>query len=530
MPAPPKLGHSNRDLSYAASSAPSTSTYGVDPPRPAKEGHEWVWFPGGYWAERERVDLPSAFSNKAFKWRNKSTRDTSSSQTDTNSGSHSHRSQHASPMSQLEGWSSKAPMPSPYLTEADHVLSLQRPTPIHKGTSNESSKSSPLLPGKVPWKSTSPLFGSPLTNATSTPLLDDSAETTRPMTPIPFVTDSANESPSKSPSHVKPKRSFMGLLTKSKSKSKANVAVGGDDYTPTAIGGAKQQLAAMTTSPNPSPSPLAHISTVLRNDNCKSPNGKHPRRKLFGLSPWHRKPSNESDHSVSSSIRDVLRGETPHSTPEPDRQRLHGEWEKMWPGGEACRIKTPPLRHRSKDGTRPSRAFFMDVSQHSHPSSDSPPSGSHSDTAATNRSEKAHDKEWWEVPLAVPRWEDMGPKSFEFDLPEHLPSSPMCPANKKHKSGGTGVCVYHGRRKRSSAGEAAEKSRNGVKGENGSAAGGLRISRGNAVSNRHQQGHGRGHGHGHDHHAGGRKLEGLLGRMELRESSARGESVQRDRT
>ena len=58
--------------------------------------------------------------------------------------------------------------------------------------------------------------------------------------------------------------------------------------------------------------------------------------------------------------------------------------------------------------------------------------------------------EWWEVPVAVPRWEDMrASRTFEFDLPEHLPNSPMCPANKKHKSGGTGVCVYHGRRKKS---------------------------------------------------------------------------------
>jgi hypothetical protein len=30
---------------------------------------------------------------------------------------------------------------------------------------------------------------------------------------------------------------------------------------------------------------------------------------------------------------------------------------------------------------------------------------------------------------------------FEFNLPEHLPSSPMCPANPKNKSGGKGVCV-----------------------------------------------------------------------------------------
>ena len=62
--------------------------------------------------------------------------------------------------------------------------------------------------------------------------------------------------------------------------------------------------------------------------------------------------------------------------------------------------------------------------------------------------------EWWEVsvPMPVPDYEDMVAPSafaFSFDLPEHLPTSPMCPANKRHRSGGTGVCVYHGRRKRS---------------------------------------------------------------------------------
>ncbi|KAI1327532.1 hypothetical protein F5Y16DRAFT_371574 [Xylariaceae sp. FL0255] len=37
-------------------------------------------------------------------------------------------------------------------------------------------------------------------------------------------------------------------------------------------------------------------------------------------------------------------------------------------------------------------------------------------------------------------------RSFEFDIPEHLPSSPICPANARHPMGGAGVCVYHGRR------------------------------------------------------------------------------------
>ena len=30
---------------------------------------------------------------------------------------------------------------------------------------------------------------------------------------------------------------------------------------------------------------------------------------------------------------------------------------------------------------------------------------------------------------------------FEFKLPEHLPTSPMCPAHPKNKSKGKGVCV-----------------------------------------------------------------------------------------
>lgn len=61
-------------------------------------------------------------------------------------------------------------------------------------------------------------------------------------------------------------------------------------------------------------------------------------------------------------------------------------------------------------------------------------------------------KEWWEVSVPV-SFGDMDRRAFRFDLPEHLPSSPMCPANKRHKSGGTGVCVYHGRAKGRGGGE-----------------------------------------------------------------------------
>jgi hypothetical protein len=45
----------------------------ADPPRPAREGMEWVWFPEGYWAERERKELFMAESkHRTFqKWLNR---------------------------------------------------------------------------------------------------------------------------------------------------------------------------------------------------------------------------------------------------------------------------------------------------------------------------------------------------------------------------------------------------------------------------------------------------------------------------
>jgi len=35
--------------------------------------------------------------------------------------------------------------------------------------------------------------------------------------------------------------------------------------------------------------------------------------------------------------------------------------------------------------------------------------------------------------------------TFKLMIPEHLPTSPICPKSPKHSSGGTGVCPYHGR-------------------------------------------------------------------------------------
>jgi parafibromin len=41
----------------------------ADPPRPPKSGHEWVWFPEGYWAEREiRGFMPPNHDSKQKWW------------------------------------------------------------------------------------------------------------------------------------------------------------------------------------------------------------------------------------------------------------------------------------------------------------------------------------------------------------------------------------------------------------------------------------------------------------------------------
>jgi hypothetical protein len=68
------------------SSSQGTNNNSVDPPRPPKAGFEWVWFPEGYWAERERHDISSSKQGSKPRWWNRSPRRKSKvvGQTDTN--------------------------------------------------------------------------------------------------------------------------------------------------------------------------------------------------------------------------------------------------------------------------------------------------------------------------------------------------------------------------------------------------------------------------------------------------------------
>lgn len=45
--------------------------------------------------------------------------------------------------------------------------------------------------------------------------------------------------------------------------------------------------------------------------------------------------------------------------------------------------------------------------------------------------------------------EDDDPEAvFEIDVPDHLPNSPLCPKDLRHKHHGKGICPMHGRRKK----------------------------------------------------------------------------------
>lgn len=150
-----------------------------DPPRLPKEGYEWVWFPAGYWAEREVVELPrqlrkaesdTTANSWPFKWRKRSGKGSSSGGL-TQDSAHS-PSQRTMPGENLPGTASPPPRPrqlaplaSPYLSEAAQVESLQHPDLYHRidrTTSSESDSSlanmdvaagKPKAPMSTPWLS-----------------------------------------------------------------------------------------------------------------------------------------------------------------------------------------------------------------------------------------------------------------------------------------------------------------------------------------------------------------------------------------
>ena len=107
---------------------------------------------------------------------------------------------------------------------------------------------------------------------------------------------------------------------------------------------------------------------------------------------------------------------------------------------EARRIGTPPLNEQSGKA----RGFFF-----SYDVRDDESEVLSSDTVECARlgRKRTSDIDWFSVKLKADEARDNA-MGFEINVPEHLPSSPLCPKHPKHKSEGKGICIYHGRNRK----------------------------------------------------------------------------------
>lgn len=190
--------------------------------------------------------------------------------------------------------------------------------------------------------------------------------------------------------------------------------------------------------------------------------------------------------SYTSSLRKMRRGATPFNTPDPQetyrvKRSPSAETEEFLKidisirGGtsylpsEARRVHTPPLPGDGPGQTR--KGFFFDYVAPSDPASSTAenPTGEGAAGPSSPRNRPARGRtiggsDWFETQLAgvdaVDDTANSGSRTVaglakptkaheeqmaDMNVPEHLPSSPLCPRHEKHKSGGKGVCWMHGR-------------------------------------------------------------------------------------
>ena len=176
---------------------------------------------------------------------------------------------------------------------------------------------------------------------------------------------------------------------------------------------------------------------------------------LSRLLPSYRR----TPHSASSSIRNLMMGKAPETSPDPEvmysgpdantyfRTEIGGPDGFTFLPSEARRIGTPPSSHAK-------RGFFFNYGNPSERRISSPESGPGSSPAVTPggtiRKRKNSGIDWYKLKEAADEAKDAR-VVFELNLPEHLPNSPLCPRNPMHKSRGRGLCAYHGRNRLSSS-------------------------------------------------------------------------------
>ncbi|KAL9027030.1 MAG: hypothetical protein Q9196_004383 [Gyalolechia fulgens] len=216
---------------------------------------------------------------------------------------------------------------------------------------------------------------------------------------------------------------------------------------------------------------LTPPSSSTSNSNLSTPSiAGRPKLRHPLFRPSYRRQ--HTGHSSSSSVLRVMLGNPPVSTPNDECMYMGSDSQQYFrveltePNAptylpsEARRIGTPPL---PGNGAK-LRGFFFDYNaprsaeeqaegartnhtplpprKRDEMLKPSKPTTPRSPGARLQRSDD--DVEWFRVEAAMKRTEDERDK-FELNVPEHLPSSPLCPRHPKHRSGGKSVCVYHGR-------------------------------------------------------------------------------------
>ncbi|KAK3400175.1 hypothetical protein B0T20DRAFT_478021 [Sordaria brevicollis] len=361
----PSLGGTVLDGSL--SRAPSTSgalarspkgnsprgVYGLDPPRPPKEGYEWVWYPEGYWAEREFRPIEFAASSsrspeiKVWKWRKRSAKNESlSGSLENDASTSSPKTNPPVQQSPVSNTTSPSSPLSPFRTEEAHIQALQSPG-VQLLTGPNILTSTSLVESE--WLSPKHSLQTPRSSDPPPP-----AEA-RPETPA----DSRERLGFLSKRAI----SAMAVLQKTKEKAKKYSGSGP---------ACERRSDPMTDSSKASS--VVHTRGNSEDQGRKQTPDKEESRRASRLSyirfPRRAWSERRSFHSTSGSTPAVAESVTPASS-NSSVSALRSAFSvippvrtaSQYPGGEAIRIHTPPLKEDTADG-RPRGYFFNVIAAH----------------------------------------------------------------------------------------------------------------------------------------------------------------------
>ncbi|OBT66221.1 hypothetical protein VE03_04386 [Pseudogymnoascus sp. 23342-1-I1] len=233
----------------------------ADPPRPPMLGYEWVWFPGGYWAEREIITRPTR-SIRPPRWVRRSLQGSAGS---------THGSPVASAPRSLNP--SEVWLKHPNDAEEEEEDEIEGDGPRGRRASTP--------PGRM-----SPDKGS------STP-----KSLLQKLHQISHSRKASASGPSrkgKEPEEPRPEPPPIDLERRT-----INTLRGTSQFFSKFLAAKRQSERAM---------------------HPMSPDELLPQRlprKRFGMAPWHQNASGDTVRTTSSSIRELLFGKTPASTPQP---------------------------------------------------------------------------------------------------------------------------------------------------------------------------------------------------------------------